>query len=222
MTPSRFVRAASIRIGRLTFLSLLVCLTFPASAQIGDPYQWNWQSSQGWPLRPNLQTSHLPKAQRDAIFRASLNVFLSDKEWSTRISPESEWPKAIWEARIKLMDLDGDGIPEVLLMGGGLESSGDGNSSFRILKKLGNSYKVLYDGTAERVNFDTRRDAKHPIVVLYGHDSAYEGGLELYQIGADGTLHNLANYDVYWSSKAAFEPNPILTHTNRRGLHFDH
>jgi len=161
--------------------------------------------------------------ERDAVFKASFNAFVSDKNWSQIISPKSEWRKAIWQARIKLVDLDGDGIAEVLLMGGGLESSGDGNSSFRILKKQGNRYKILFDGIAEHVNFDLRFDPKRPAVILYTHASASDGGLELYQIGPEGGLKNTANFFVTWpAGKSAFEATPALERTDHRSMHFDH
>ena len=187
-----------------------------------EPYKWSWKLSRGWPAQPSLKTAQLSRTERDAIFKASFAAFVSDKNWSQYISPGSEWRRAIWEARIKLIDLDGDGTPEVLLMGSGLESSGDGNSSFRILKKQGTHYKVILDTIAEQVTLDTRFDPKHPIVALYGHNSASDGTLELYRIGSDGHLHNLAKYLVTWpASSGAFEAPPTLERTDHRSPHVD-
>ncbi|WP_158819706.1 hypothetical protein [Granulicella sp. S156] len=211
---------------RPLYPAIILFLLASAAAQVQtgfhEPYKWNWKLSRGWPAHPTLRTAPLSRAERDAIFKASYDAFVSDKNWSERISPGSEWHQAIWEARIKLMDLDGDGTPEVLLMGNGLESSGDGNSSFRILKKQGTRYKVILDGIAEQVTLDTRFDPKHPIVALYGHYSASDGDLELYRIGSDDHLHYLAKYLVTWpASKGAFEATPTLERTDHRSPHFD-
>ena len=212
---------------RPLYLASLLSLLTSAFAQVQtnshQPYKWNWKLSRGWPAQPDLKTAPLPRTERDAIFQASFAAFLSDKNWSQYISPVSERRRAIWEARIKLIDLDGDGTPEILLMGSGLESSGDGNSSFRILKKQGSGYKVILDTIAEQVTIDTRFDPKHPIVALYGHYSASDGALELYRIGSDDHLHYLAKYLVTWPpSKGAFAAPPTLERTNHRSPHFDH
>lgn len=212
---------------RPLYPAIILFLLASASAQVQtdfhEPYKWNWKLSRGWPAHPTLRTAPLSRRERNAIFKASYDAFLDDKLWSENISPGSERRRAIWEARIKLMDLDGDGTPEVLLMGNGLESSGDGNSSFRILKKQGTRYKVILDGIAEQITIDTRLDPKHPIVGLYGHNSASDGSLELYRIEPDGHLHNLAKYLVTWPlSKGAFAAPPTLERTDHRSPHFDH
>ena len=229
VTPSRIFATSpfKFRFLRPLYTASILFLLASALAQVKtdsrEPYKWSWKLSRGWPAQPSLKTAQLSRAERDAIFKASFAAFVSDKNWSQYISPGPEWRRAIWEARIKLIDLDGDGTPEVLLMGSGLESSGDGNSSFRILKKQGTHYKVILDTIAEQVTVDTRFDPKHPIVTLYGHYSASDGDLELYRIGSDGHLHNTANYLVTWPvSKGAFEAPPTLERTDHRSPHFDH
>jgi hypothetical protein len=208
---------------RLISISLLVIFfSYLVQAQKSrPPYQWDWRHAQRWPLKPNLKTANLDPKQRKAIFEVSRRAFVDDKDW-TENEPESIWDDTIWSERVRLIDLDGDRVPEVLLWGAGPESSGDGNSTFRILKKSGATYKILYDGFAEALNIDHRGDPSHPTIVLYGHDSVSEGSIELYQIGKDGVFHLLAAYKVNWPDAQFRGREPVLTPTKDIGLHHDH
>ncbi len=184
------------------------------------PYPWQWQNTQqGWDNRRNLRTANLSSAERKAVYRVSLNAFRHEI-WSDN-QPQEEWRGIIESTRVQLIDLDGDGVPEVLELGWVGQSSGDGNSAFRILRKDEDTYNILYSGVAERLNIDRRKNPTHPTVVAYLHHSASEGGLGLYRIDQDHRLRNFANYYVEWHD-GTFASRPTLTRTATRSLQSSH
>jgi hypothetical protein len=211
-----------------------------ASAQGKDSYNWNWKTCQGI-YRPTLKAAGITKEEKTEIFKVESKAFLQreksleakaienfdaaqfDKKWSESPDRQRDIAEAVNDESIRFKDLDGDGIPEILLMGGTGQAGGDGNRMFRILKKENGHYKVLVDDNGGCINVDGRKDPRRPIIVLYGHYSGNDGGLSLFQFERDGTIHNIANYHVEWPIHlgGAFHGVPTLTWAATRGVHFD-
>ena len=191
--------------GRLAAGALLLWVSGVAMAS-GVPYRWDWRSAQKpWSERANIRGLRVSVQDKQEIFAATLRR-LREEDWADGQS-ESELREAALETRVRLVDLDGDGIPEVVELGWVGQSSGDGNSAVRILKRTARGYRVLCSGSAERVNVDLR-DKARPLVVAYAHDSASEGNLTVWRV-AGGVASKAGEYEVRWTADT-FQTAPVL------------
>ena len=204
-------------------LAVLLTALCAGGALAQAPYAWEWRKCEFWPDKPNLRTARLAKKERKSIFAASFAAYAADAV--ARQYGDSQDTEPVWEERIRLIDLDGDGAPEVVLMGeAGPEISGDGNNVVRLLRKeKTGGYEVLLDAVGNCVNVDRRDGSARPVLALYTHYSASNGHLDLFRFDADGALRIIGKYDVDWASpSSAFEGTPTLTATAHRAGHRDH
>jgi hypothetical protein len=115
------------------------------------------------------------------------------------------------ETRVKLNDLDGDGIPEVIAQGSGpaCSANGDcatwqicsptGNCPFWIFKKKKLGYVVILSrGAVQNFTVQRTRKNRYRDLVLGMHGSAREQDLRLYQFRG-GRYRNVGCYNASWS-----------------------
>jgi len=114
---------------------------------------------------------------------------------------EEQLPQVAAETRIKYIDLNGDGKPEVVAQAGG-EGSGcspTGNCPFWILRRQGESYEILLDGEAQTFTIQRTRTKGYLDIVLSRHGSAFESEARTYTF--DGEFYREGScFDVEWSA----------------------
>jgi hypothetical protein len=126
-------------------------------AQEGSPvasrtphFHWSVRKAVELPDNVNLANSKdLTPAERDGLIRRMESEL---RPWMREYGLESDQQlrKVARETRIKLTDLDGDGVPEVILQANDIMAGcGSVNCPVWILKKATNGYKKLLDTRAK-------------------------------------------------------------------------
>jgi hypothetical protein len=114
---------------------------------------------------------------------------------------EEQLPQVAAETRIKYIDLNRDGKPEVVAQAGG-EASGcspTGNCPFWILHSHGESYEILLDGEAQAFTVQRTRTKGYLDIALSRHGSAFESEGRTYTF--DGEFYREGScFNVEWSA----------------------
>jgi hypothetical protein len=80
-------------------------------------FHWNWKDWQELSAEQSLRKAQLPNQQKKAIASAiadEIRPMMSDLEI---VQSEPELQKAALDTRVKMIDLNGDGVPEVVAQG---------------------------------------------------------------------------------------------------------
>jgi hypothetical protein len=115
----------------------------PESANIH--FQWDWKDSQELKADQSLRNAKLAEQQRDAIAE-QLRPMVADLGFE--FGSESELRKAAQDTRIKMIDLNGDGLPEVVAQGM-IGCGATGNCPFGVLRKAKQGYELILKGEAQ-------------------------------------------------------------------------
>ena len=110
---------------------------------------------------------------------------------------EYELRKAALDTRIKLMDLNGDGVAEVVAQGMAV-CSATGNCPFWVLRRVNHSYEPILEGEAQTFTIQNSTSNGFHDIVLSTHGSASSGGLTRYQY-KDGSYHDVDCYSYEWT-----------------------
>jgi hypothetical protein len=110
-----------------------------------------------------------------------------------RIKDCDAYTSEIGTLRLKFIDLNSDGVPEIIVQAGDDEHcSPTSNCAFWILKKSANSYLVLLKrGNVQSFSVEPRKTNGYADLVTGVHGSATYSGLSLYQY--DGRSYRLAD-----------------------------
>ena len=172
-----------------------------AEATQPDHRRWDWQRQEelSWRVsisrRRNLQPSE--RKRLVAVITDQLRHVASD----LGMSSEGQLTQVAAETRVKYIDLNGDGKPEVIAQAGGEVSgcSPTGNCPFWILHRRGTSYEILLEGEAQTFTIQRTRTKGYSDVVLSRHGSAFESEARTYIF--DGEFYRERTCDeVQWSS----------------------
>jgi hypothetical protein len=184
------------------------------------PFHWNakdWQDLGGDDRVSQLKT--LTPAERKEILAALVQEFSPNKgEADTRTEKESL--KMAEDTRVKLVDLNGDGIPEVIAQASGNEQcSPTGNCSFWVFTRSDHGLKLILDGhVIQTFTIQPTRTNGFSDLVLGMHGSATDQTLFVYRY-VDGRYSRSACYDADWIRMVRDEPqelkNPLITPCRR-------
>ena len=122
--------------------------------------------------------------------------------------------------RVKLIDLSGDGLPEVIDQAIGEESgcSPTGNCPFSVLEKNSMSYRTILGATGQVFDIEDTRSNSFQEIVIGMHGSARESELKVYQF-RDGAYHRVGCYEANWSVLVNGEyqdvKEPVITKCGR-------
>jgi len=177
------------------------CAVLFASPFMGaQSINWEWRHSKY--AEQTLRQAELTNAERTAIAKAIANQigpYTSDMK-IVGIESEQQLKDAILDTRIELVDLNGDGAPEVIAQGTYKEGcSPTGNCPFWVFQKSGHEYRLLVSLSAiqtfqiQRSRSDGFRD-----IVVEMHGSATQRTLRLLQYSR-GKYHEAGCYDANWS-----------------------
>ena len=186
----------------MLMLLVVVCAAQRTTKEPKVGFQWDWE-------HPRL----LDKAIADykdisSEDRSALMHTLIPK-FSDYPSPPSPTERAE-KARVEFIDLNSDGVPEVIAHLSGDACSPTGNCPLYILRKTGADYRVILEkGAAQTVTVQKTRSNGYLDVVVGMHGSATQQGLFVYQfsngryrrrhcynaffteLGKDGEVHEL-------------------------------
>lgn len=142
-------------------------------------FRWNWKDGQELKADESLRKAKLTNYRRKALADAiadEIRPMMADLE----IASESELEKAALDTRIRMVDLNGDGVPEVVAQG--MVSCGaTGNCPFWVLRQSKLGYEVLLEGEAQRFTIQHSSHNGFRDIVLSTHGSYSSGGLTNYQ-----------------------------------------
>ena len=141
-------------------------------------FHWNWKEWQELTANQSLRNAKLTQIQRKAIADAiagEIRPMMADLE----IKSDAELQKAALDTRIKLIDLNGDGVAEVLAQGM-VACGATGNCPFWVLRKSKADYEVILEGEAQTFTVQASTNGYRDIV-LSTHGSSTSGGLTHFQ-----------------------------------------
>jgi hypothetical protein len=184
-----------------------------------DGFHWDWRHSQELKADQSLRNAKLTKQSRNAIVRAiagQIRPMMSDLE----IKSETELKEKALDTRITLIDLNGDGTPEVVAQGMGVVFCGaTGNCPFWVLRKSKAGYEVLLEGGAQTFTIQGSTTNGYHDIVLSTHGSASSGGLSIYQY-QEGVYKDVGCYDYDWTvlegEKIRELKEPLITPCNQQ------
>lgn len=165
----------------------------PATPQ---KFQWNWRDSQELSADQSLRNAKTSQREKRAIAKAiasQLRPIMSQLE----INSEAQLQNAALDTRVRMTDLNNDGIPEVVAQGMA-GCSPTGNCPFWIFQKSARGYRLLLNGEAQTFTIQpTVTDDGFRSIVLAMRGSATEVGLTEYWY-LDGVYKDVGCYDASW------------------------
>jgi len=185
---------------------MLVLLVVASAAQktpIKRTLEFHWGPGEPQELDKALaEYKDIGAGDRDALLHAFA------REFSDYPTPPSPMERAE-QTRVKFIDLNGDGVPEVIAQPIG-NICGAANCPLYVFQKTGTNYRVILEkGAAQTVTVQRTRTNGYLDVVVGMHGSATEEGLFVYQfsegryrrthcynesftyLGKDGEVHEL-------------------------------
>ncbi len=167
---------------------LLACLGF-ADIGLGQAVHWSL-SGKIERAEKFLSEAKIPAKERAAIVKAILAEYRGD--------PIEE--KDALDARVRFVDLNGDGVPEVIVQGPSALCSPTGNCAFLVLKKTPQGYKRIFRrGAVQTFAISKHRTNGYLDLTIGMHGSAFEQTFRVVQRTARG-YELTACYDVRFRS----------------------
>lgn len=176
-----------------TCLLLLQATTGPAPLR---SFHWDWHNSQELSWMQSLRNAKMSNSDKAAIAKAIEEQIRPDM-FDLGIKSEDQLVKAALDTRIKIVDLNQDGVPEVVAQAMA-DCSGDGNCSFWVFKKTSHGYTLLLNGFGQTFTIQKGSANGFRDIVVAAHGSATDSGLTLYRY-EDGGYKDVACYEANWA-----------------------
>lgn len=183
-------------------LTACICGISLATMMLGaDDFQWEWRHSDALTSKQALRRAKVSTAERPAIAKA-IAIQLMPDMGGMGGRTESELEDTALNTPVKLVDLNGDGTPEVIAQGtpedGGCSPSG--NCRFWVFQKSGVEYKPLI--SLEAIQSFTIQESRlngfNDLVVKTFVSSA-ESTLKFLRYN-DGRYQEVGCYKADWSA----------------------
>ena len=150
--------------------------------------------AKGRPICAKCKTGSAPKnAIGDALAEK-----LRPNTYDLGIESESDLKRAALETRIKLIDLNGDGVFEVVAQGM-IGCGATGNCAFWVLRDTKEGYEIILEGTAQTITIQPSTSNGFRDIVLSTHGPATSGGLTLYQYNKKGFYEDVGSCGYDWT-----------------------
>ena len=168
-------------------------------------FQWNWKDSQELSAEQSLRKANLTMLRRKAITSViadQLRPIMSEPgivrtTTMSEIRSEAELRDAVLDTRITLIDLNGDGVPEVVAQGM-VNCGATGNCPFWAFRKTKVAYELLLYGEAQTFTIQKSKTNGFHDIVLSTHGSSSSGGLVNYHY-KEGVYQEAGCYDYDWT-----------------------
>lgn len=170
----------------------------------GSHFYWSIRKAHFIAYERTIQKSlDLNSAEKSALtgrISSLIRPFMKENE----IESEAELRKIAANTRVELMDLDGDGVPEIVAQANDTRAGcgAAGNCPFWIFKKTSEGYKLILDtrdkdgiGGAELITIEDTLTNGFRDLVLAAHDSASEETLIVLRY-RNGMYRETACYDA--------------------------
>jgi hypothetical protein len=174
--------------------------TSPASQSEGTVanthFHWNWKAWQELSAEQSLRAAKLTYQRRKAIATAiadQIRPMMADLE----IQSETQLHKAALDTRVKMVDLNGDGVPEIVAQGM-VNCGATGNCPFWVFRKARLGYNLLLAGEAQTFTIQTSGASRFRDIVLARHGSYSSGDLIHYKYH-QGAYQEVGCYDYDWT-----------------------
>jgi hypothetical protein len=180
-------------------------------------FKWDWRETQELKADQSLRNAELAGNERQAI-AASIAAQLRPGMADLGIESEQQLRKAALDTRIKMTDLNNDGIPEVIAQGM-VGCGATGNCPFWILQKAPGGYRLLLEGEAQTFTVQKTGTNGFLDIVLGRHASATESILTDNRYKS-GIYQDVACYDASWTvlenDKVRELQEPLITPCNHQ------
>jgi hypothetical protein len=205
-------------------MSLLASMLVLASGQQPTPvsnphkasFDWLFEGTQWLDEKDQIKaTKALTPEERKALIEA-ISVLLRPGRKIESAASEKKLLNDVNATRVKLIDLNGDGIPEVIAQAFDDEScSPTGNCTFWVFMRSDNRYKLILEKEAvQTFTIRPKRTNSFNDLVLGQHGSASERDLIVYRF-VDGKYRRGPCYNVNFERLVGDEvqelENPIIT-----------
>jgi hypothetical protein len=163
---------------------------------VAPDFHWNWRDGQELSAEQSLQEARLTYQRKKAIATAiagEIRPMMSDLE----IQSEPELQKAALDTRIKMIDLDGDGVPEVVAQGM-VNCGATGNCPFWVFRKARAGYELVLEAEAHTFTVQKSVSNQFRDIVLDRHGS-YDSGDLAHYVYRKGSYHEAGCYDYDWT-----------------------
>jgi len=173
-----------------------------------DGFSWNWHEVDR--PRESLSQVQLSEGERAAL-KAALSSELGPPD--SKFSAEEQ---AV-DFQIKLIDLNGDHIPEAIVqITGRFECGASGNCPFLVFRKSGNTYESILAmaryNAYQGFTVTKQRTAGYLDLILNQHESAFQQALVIYKF-RNGKYRASAYYEATWNNvgKAPTSKEPVIS-----------
>jgi hypothetical protein len=217
------VKCSVIAVGVSLLMAVCAAGQSPASqAQKSDHFYWSARKAHELDYNRTIRNSpDLNPTDRAALLKtvaALIRPFMADLE----IDSERELRKIAGDTRIEFIDLNGDGIPEVIAQPVGMNAGcgATGNCPMWVFIKATDGYQLLLDtrnkegyGGVELLTVEEARTKGFRDIVLAAHDSASEKTLLVYRY-RNCLYRESGCYDANWLSwvgEVHFLKQPVIT-----------
>jgi len=164
------------------------------SAATNPHFHWDWKDSQELKADQSLRNAKLTDKQRDAIAE-QFRTIVADLD--VEFESESELRKVTLDTRVKMIDLNGDGVPEVVAQGM-IGCGATGNCPFWVLRKAEQGYELILKAEAQTFTIQEPSSNGFRDIVLSTHGSYSSGGLSHYQFH-EGAYQAVGCYGYDWT-----------------------
>ncbi len=178
------------------FSSLALAQTAASSQCSG--LDWNWRSAEELGTRQNLSQNHQLSSEERKALADALTRQLRGQNSSTS---DEELRNIAMKSRVKYVDLNGDGKPEVIAQSTDVTTcSSTGNCRVWVLRKLKNQYSVVLNETGQTFTVQPGSTNGFHDLVLTLHDSAFASDGKVFRF--DGRAYTLAeSFAIEWYSR---------------------
>ena len=160
-------------------------------------FHWDWRASHELKADQSLRNARLPEQSLNAIAGAiadQIRPVMAELE----IKSETELKKKALDTRIAVIDLNGDGTPEIVAQGM-VNCGATGNCPFWVLQKSKQSgYEIILEGEAQTFTIQGSSTNGFRDIVLSTHGSYSSGGLTIYQY-QEGVYRDVGCYNYEWA-----------------------
>jgi hypothetical protein len=173
-----------------------------------DRFSWEWHEVD----RPkeSLSQVRLSDGERAAL-KAALSVELGPPD------PKFSAKEQAADFRVKLLDLNGDGIPEVIAqITGRFQCGATGNCPFVVLRKARKAYESILVMADIKVyqgfTVTKQRTAGYLDLIFNQHESAFQQALVIYKF-RNGKYRASRCYEATWknSDEVGASREPVIT-----------
>jgi hypothetical protein len=169
------------------------------AAGAAGEFHWNWHDAQTLRDDDALRGAKVAKEERHAIADA-IEVQLRPILGELGKTLAMEVREASLETRVKLIDLDNDGMPEVIAEAA--DSCNDlGNCHIWIFKKSGQEYKLILDSIGQTFTVQATSTNGVKDIVVAMRESASEFNLKEYHY-EDGKYKRASCHHADWEAAA--------------------